>query len=243
VSEDSCTYGQQPSYQRLFDEFYRTERAGAIRLSDGGGPFGFDIHLAMTMDDLIRGYEPDCIIETGCFYGDTTAYLARMYKQIPIWTCDTDGVATAITARRTINSHNVTVHLADSVDVVVRAAATFRKPVYYLDAHWNESWPLMQELRSVHAGIVCIHDFDIGHPRFGYDAYGGVRCGPVLLHDALPSLDSYYVDDPDRSRPFPCLQVGRRAGAAFLTFDGGAATVCTESELIKRSIRLPASMS
>jgi hypothetical protein len=28
--------------------FYRTERAGAVRLPDGGGPFGFDIGVALT---------------------------------------------------------------------------------------------------------------------------------------------------------------------------------------------------
>ena len=59
--------------------FYRTWRAGACRLPDGGGPFGFDIAVALLADELITGYGCDAIAETGCFLGDTTAYPARRY--------------------------------------------------------------------------------------------------------------------------------------------------------------------
>lgn len=55
--------------------FYRTERLGAVRLPDGGGPFGFDITVALIVDDLIAAYAWGAIVETGCFLGDITSYL------------------------------------------------------------------------------------------------------------------------------------------------------------------------
>ena len=52
--------------------FYRTGRAGAQRLSDGGGPFGFDIAVALMVDDLVRRYNCGALVESGCLAGYTT---------------------------------------------------------------------------------------------------------------------------------------------------------------------------
>jgi hypothetical protein len=68
--------------ERTVATFYRTGRAGACRLSDGGGPFGFDIAVALLADELISGYGCDAVAETGCFLGDTTDYLARRYPAL-----------------------------------------------------------------------------------------------------------------------------------------------------------------
>jgi hypothetical protein len=63
---------QQAETDLTVGVFYRTGRAGAQRLSDGGGPFGFDIAVALMVDELIREYDCDAVAETGCFAGDTT---------------------------------------------------------------------------------------------------------------------------------------------------------------------------
>jgi hypothetical protein len=81
---------QQAEIDRTVGAFYRTGRAGARRLSGGGGPFGFDIAVALMVDELIRGYGCDAIAETGCFAGDTTFYLASRYPGRPVYSCDID---------------------------------------------------------------------------------------------------------------------------------------------------------
>ena len=145
------------------------ERAGARRLSDGGGPFGFDIAVALLADEIIGSYECDAIAETGCFLGDTAAYLARRYPDLPVYTCDIDPGYSAFTTRRLAGCPNITVSCEDSPEMLARVSTKHKRPLAYLDAHWGEHWPLLAELDALSNGIALIHDFDIGHERFSFD--------------------------------------------------------------------------
>lgn len=199
----------------VFQTFYTTERAGAVRLADGGGPFGFDITLALLVDDLVRLFAVDSLVETGCHLGDTTSYLARLYPDLPISTCDVNAGYVAFTRHRLAGCPNVETHLMDSAALVARVNARGDLPLYFLDAHWEPSWPLREELDAIQRGVVVIHDFDIGHPRFSFDSYDGLDCGPGLLATMARPPDAYFTPDPMASWPLPCLQSGRRAGVGL----------------------------
>jgi hypothetical protein len=67
----------------------------------------------------------------------------------------------------------------------------------------------------VTGGAVCVDDFYIGHPRFGYDTYGR-RCDAQLVADAMPGRDLMFVSNPFAAYPLPCLQTGRRAGVGYI---------------------------
>ena len=197
--------------------FYRTRRAGARRLSDGGGPFGFDIAVALITHDIITGFGCDAIAETGCFAGDTTAYLARRYPKLPVYTCDTDPGSATFTARRLAGCPNVTVSCEDSPVMLARVCSGHRRTFAFLDAHWGNDWPLPAELKVLKDAVALIHDFDIGHPRFSSDSYGGVSCDPGILAQMPHPPSRYFTSNPDASLPVPCLQTGRRAGVAVIT--------------------------
>jgi hypothetical protein len=207
----------QREVDRTVSVFYRTWRAGACRLSDGGGPFGFDIAVALLADDLITGYGCDVIAETGCFLGDTTAYLARRYPRLPLYTCDTDPGFCAFTTRRLANCPNVTVSCEDSAAMLARVSAGHGRVFAFLDAHWEMRWPLVAELDTLTAAVAVVHDFDIGHERFSFDTYHGIACGPGLLERMARPPGRYFVFDPAAALPVPCLQTGRRAGVAVIT--------------------------
>jgi hypothetical protein len=213
---------QQAETDRTVGAFYRTGRAGARRLSDGGGPFGFDIAVALMVDELIRGYGCDAIAETGCFAGDTTFYLASRYPSIPVYSCDIDRECAGFTARRLAGCPNAEVTCEDSPGMLARIASRHARPLAFLDAHWGEHWPLFAELGIVTAaaGIAVIHDFDIGHDRFSYDIYDGVPCGPLLLSRMAAPPAWYYTLDPAAALPVPCLQTGRRAGVGVVLGHG-----------------------
>jgi hypothetical protein len=198
------------------DVFYRTWRAGACRLSDGGGPFGFDIAVALLADKLITGYGCDAIAETGCFLGDTTAYLARRYPRLPVYTCDTDPGFSAFTARRLTPCPNATVTCEDSPALLARVCARHQRTFAFLDAHWGQDWPLLAELDALESAVAVVHDFDIGHSRFSFDTYNGLACGPALLARMTCPPARYFVFDPAAVLPLPCLQTGRRAGVAVI---------------------------
>ncbi|HEY0934830.1 MAG TPA: hypothetical protein VGD91_13935 [Trebonia sp.] len=198
--------------------FYRTGRAGAQRLAGGGGPFGFDIAVALMVDELIRRLGCDAVAETGCFAGDTTYYLARRYPDLPVYSCDTDGSCAAFTAARLAGCPNAAVTYEDSLAMLGRVASRHARPLAFLDAHWGAQWPLVAELDIVTAaaGVAVVHDFDIGHDRFSYDSYDGVACGPAILTGLAAPPSRYYALDPSVPLPVPCLQTGRRAGVGVV---------------------------
>lgn len=200
----------------IYQIFYKIPRAGAVGLSDGGGPFGFDIHVALQVDYLVRSYGCDSIVETGCFLGDTTAYLAMRYPQLPVLTCDVNSSHASFTRIRTSEAENVTVIDGDSGIILRSLLRPFQRPFVYLDAHWGPDWPLSRELSSINSGVVAIDDFWIDHPRFGYDTYGGIVCGPSLVANAYPEMPEMYVGNVDYVYGVPCLQVGRRSGTGYV---------------------------
>jgi hypothetical protein len=211
--------GVHVSTEKIYDVFYRIARIGASELSDGGGPLGFDITTALEFDYIIQRYQCDAIIETGSNCGDSTEYFARVYPHMSIITCDVVDKYVEITRRRVGHLPHCTVLKADSPDVIAKYADVFRCPLFFLDAHWYEPWPLERELSLIKRGIVCVDDFDIGHPRFGYDEYQGVKCDAHLLTPFRDKYPVHYTNNPDVLHELPCLQVGRRGGKAYLLAD------------------------
>lgn len=214
--------------------FYRTERVGSVRLSDGGGPFGFDITVALIVDDLLTGYSCDAIVETGCFLGDTTSYLARRYPDLPVYSCDNDAGHASFTRHRLRATGNVAVTCVDSPTLVATVVARHERPLFFLDAHWGVQWPLGRELASITTGIVVIHDFDIGHPRFAFDTYQGMVCGPAMLARMPSPPARYFTPDPQADHPLPCLQTGRRAGVGIVAIGADPGTLEAHPHLIGR---------
>ena len=198
----------------VYQNFYRVPRAGQVRCSDGGGPFGFDIQVALAFDEIVANYIPDVLVETGSFLGDTTEYLAAAYPELPILSCDVTPQHCNVTSRRLMDRPNARVVRASGETVVIATQLKYERPLYFLDAHWYEAWPLAAELKAVNKGIAVIHDFNVGHPRFSYDTYAGIDCGPRLLSKNLRS-DVYWVLNVRHETPFPILQTGRRSGVAI----------------------------
>jgi len=207
----------QRSYAAVYERFYKSLRMSALFLNDGGGPFGFDITLAIEVDFLIRHYRCDGIIETGCNMGDTTEYLASRYPQLSIISCDINKTFVYVACRRCARRKNVSILYRPSPLVVGRFSRIFSFPFLFLDAHGSGEWPLISEINNAGTGLFCIHDFNIKHPRFSYDAYDGIPCDFDLLREIRQSISPVYTNNPMARYPFPCLQIGRRSGRAYFT--------------------------
>ena len=207
--------GAHVSTDRVYSNFYRVPRLAASELSDGGGPFGFDIHTAIELDFVIERYQCDAIVECGSNLGDTTHYLAQAYPNLAVFTCDIVPRYVNFVRERLGGYPNVVVDLCDSAELIRKTQPHFSRPLYYLDAHWSEDWPLERELNAIERAVVAIDDFDIGDPRFGYDEYQGVKCGPDFLKRFAARIPQFYVNNPKAAYEVPCLQGGRRGGRAF----------------------------
>jgi hypothetical protein len=173
------------------------------------------MHTALAVDYLIERYGCDAIVETGCNRGDTTQFLAECYPNLAVLTCDIVPKYADFARERLAGYPNVAVQTCDSPVLLEMVRGQFRCPFYYLDAHWYEPWPLERELAAIDRGVIQIDDFDIGDPRFGFDEYNGVRCGPQLMQRYAARFPHYYTINPNAPYPLPCLQIGRRAGRAI----------------------------
>ena len=210
-----------------FYNFYTTERS-SIGMSDGGGPFGFDIHFALEMDYLIKKHNVDCIIETGTNAGDTTEYLCRSYPDIEIISCEVNKDYFDRATKRLWDYKNVTLYNKSSQEVVYDMDDRYDNPIYYLDAHWGEYWPLEDEIENISKGVVCVSDFYNPYKQiirqnveYGFDSYNGQDCDIRMLRSLLGTDTKIYTNnilDLDVYE-FPCLQNVRRSGRAYFTKD------------------------
>jgi hypothetical protein len=204
----------------LFDNFYTTHRCAINMETDGGGPFGFDIHFAIEVDYLIKMYKCDAIFETGTNAGDTTEYLSRTYPDKQIITSEINKEIFDYAEERLKTRTNVILNNESSEIVLRKYKDKFKIPFYYLDAHWYDYWPLQDELESIESGIICISDFKLGMNKYGIvydgDAYDGINLdNDFLLKCGVK--ETVYTNNYNEIEkyPLPCLQVGRRSGRAY----------------------------
>jgi hypothetical protein len=183
-------------------------------MSDQGGAFGFDIHYALEIDYLVSKYECDAIIETGTNLGDTTEYLAKQYPNLKIITCEVNKEYYSLAKQRLSKYDNVECLLQSSEVVVGNAQNKFSMPLYYLDAHWEEYWPLKDEINSILKGVVNIGDSKTHDDRYGYDYYNGIICDKkVVVNNSTPI---YYNNSFNPNNyEYPSMQMTRRNGRMY----------------------------
>jgi hypothetical protein len=205
--------------QKVYDNFYTTPRF-SVGMTDGGGPFGFDIHFALEVDYLVNAYKCDAIFETGTNGGDTTEYLSKMYSEKTIITSEINKNIFDLAKNRLSDRNNIILNNESSEIVLERYKDNFTMPFYYLDAHWYDYWPLRDELNCINHGIVCVSDFILGENKDGIyysgDSYKGVALNHQFLLEAGVT-DTIYVNNHNglHNYPLPCLQQTRRTGRAY----------------------------
>jgi hypothetical protein len=76
---------------------------------------------------------------------------------------------------------------------------------FFLDAHWEEYWPLRDELTQIlklPRFVVAIDDFAVpGHPEFSFDSYKNIACNWDYVKDLFKDKDVsvYYPFKPNRN--------------------------------------------
>jgi hypothetical protein len=101
----------------------------------------------------------------------------------------------------------------------------FRRPLFYLDAHWGADPPLTGELEEIAAGwsdaVAVIDDFQVpGDDGYRYDTYDG----QALSLESLPGIEAVAAFPAHRSQ----LESGARRGTAYLGIGpAGRAAVAT----------------
>lgn len=215
--------------EQLTYNFYSTKRTNPLQiLTDGGGPFGFDVHFAIEIDSVLELYACDTYIETGCCVGDTIEYISKMYPNLKILTCEKNPLFTSHAKTRLRGKKNVEIRNQLSVKFLNSIKNSLNLPFYYLDAHSpKDNDPiLLQELKLIDKGIVCIGDFYIGENwsridnydlkvPYGYDIFGDIILDKNLILECCEPSTKIYTNNPLANYPLPSHQFVRKSGRAY----------------------------
>ena len=110
-----------------------------------------------------------------------------------------------------------------SEQVLKKYGKEYTTPFYYLDAHCYDYdyWPLKDEIQSIEKGIICISDYCLGYNNEGIiyhgDEYDGIQLDREFLINCNINSD-VYVNNYNALEKyyFPCLQMQRRCGRAYV---------------------------
>lgn len=145
-------------------------------------PFNGDIHACEEFIRLKEMYQIKYAIETGsCFYS-TTQWLADNFEQV--FTVEINPEFAKHGKHKIAQKNNVCASMGDSVAFLNEmkgepfAIPDDAKCIYFLDAHWNEHCPLLEELDAIAhikqaPPVIVIHDFYTANIELGYDSYNG----------------------------------------------------------------------
>jgi tetratricopeptide (TPR) repeat protein len=187
-----------------------------------GGPFNGQPMRRQIFLDILAQIAPACIFETGTYRGATTAFMASA-TAAPILSCEAQIDSFHFARRRLAQQTNVSLFHMDSRSFLQTYVPLHHVgdqiSLFYLDAHWSEDLPLLDELLIVleHAprSVIMIDDFQVADdPGYSFDDYGP---GKKLCLDYLAPLERYA---PHRFFPGPSAnEAGHRRGCLVLTVD------------------------
>ncbi len=174
-------------------------------------PFNGDPAISKDIDRLIKMFNVKNIIETGTSSGATSKYFAAYYPDLNVYTSEIHE-QTYLIAKQNFSTlilpddnyyklkitepvKNIVALLGSSDKVLKDLLPTISgTSLFYLDAHWNDYWPLHDELIIIskyfkNDCIIVIDDFKVPNRPFGYDCYKTEACS---LEYIKPIMDKYF---------------------------------------------------
>lgn len=179
-----------------------------------GGPFNGQEFRQKIFLEMMGGMGFSAIAETGTFRGLTTQYMHRN-SGLPVYTAELNPRFFAYARIRLREDPGIRLYNMDSReflrqlvnDKLLETADVF----FYLDAHWGEDLPLLEELEIIFeklpGAVVMVDDFKVpGDDHYAYDDYG---IGKTLSLEYLaPAIDKYAL-----SAFFPAQDAAGETGA------------------------------
>jgi len=143
-------------------------------------PMNGQVERIRIVDELFSAVEFSCVVETGTFRGASTEWFVQRYGR-PVYTCEVHPRFLAFSRLRLRRYSTIRLVDSDSRTFLRRLASARDFPagptLFYLDAHWSNDLPLVDELQIVfdrwREGIIVVDDFAVpDDPGYGCDDYG-----------------------------------------------------------------------
>ena len=145
-------------------------------------------------------FKINCIVETGTYTGTTTKVLAENFNDVHSIEIN---VHLHNNVKNNLNNYkNLHLHLGSSQDVLEKIlpeiSKKYKNVIFYLDAHWNNYWPINDEIKTIgkylhNRAIIIIDDFEVPNRKHKYDTYDNNKLNYDYIQDALDECYSDYI--------------------------------------------------
>jgi len=131
-------------------------------------PFNGDFEFSDKLIELIKRYDLKWVIETGTSNGNSTRQLATMFSQV--YTIELNRAQYEVTTPFLKQFPNTTAYCGHSGKMLSQLLQDLKltgNGAFYLDAHWYNDWPLLDELKAISNSnvkghsLIIIDDMDI----------------------------------------------------------------------------------
>lgn len=167
--------------------------------SNGSYAFNYAPELTPYFASLVKQHYLDAAVETGTFRGGTTVVFSSLFDHV--YTIEIHEPAHREAKERLKSYENVECLLGSSEKVLQNTLPKLagQRVLFYLDAHWGEHWPLLEELDAISLThkdncIIVIDDFKVpGRSDIPYDSYGAAECSINYVRDHLNKIYTSYT--------------------------------------------------
>ena len=164
-------------------------------------PFNGDSFIADKFLKLKKSFNLDIAVETGTCLGGTTKFLSENYKEVYTVEINKEWQKKAIDHCNATNITFISGNSANELGIIARKL-TGKKVMFYLDSHWQDSLPLIEELIGIATSglkpVIAIHDFLVPEERkLNFDVYKGQKLEFAFIKDAVVQIygkDGYHIE-------------------------------------------------
>jgi len=167
--------------------------------------------------EIVDKFGIKSVVETGTFKGGSTVILAEFVEHVYSIELNPEYYAEASTrmvkefdydrifsedyvSGYIKDSKHITLFHGDSPTVLRGIIDQLETPtLFYLDAHWDEYWPILDELKAIgkHSDcVVIVHDIKVPEGLQGYEQYVGAKLDKNGANIEAVGLDFDLIKEP-----------------------------------------------
>lgn len=159
-------------------------------------PFNGDSFVCKEFLKLKEKYQLNVAVETGSCLYSTSKWLGENFQNVH--TIELSEEYSKHGIHKVSGMLNVHTYLGDSVQklqLLTDVLTKDDKALFFLDAHWGQNCPLLQELdvltkvKTDLPPIIAIHDFYTGDDKLGWDEYNGQRFDYQWIEPKVKALE------------------------------------------------------
>lgn len=198
------TYGEEnklpeyTDYQTISGSFVRDNAGLSDYWHSGLLAFNGASEMSSALVYLKKVFGIKCVVETGTFVGSTTTFFSLLFDEV--YTIEIDSKIFNQSKQNLSAFPNVHCINGNSSNVFESLLPQIRDKftLFYLDAHWESNWPLLDELKEIsktHRDNCIIVIDDVKVPQrsdIPFDAYDNHECSLNYVKPTLSNLFSEY---------------------------------------------------